>query len=348
MSQAEMTLEEKLGYLRQFGSHAMAYSTLQYGLKTFGVSGIGYIAYIPYWIYNYVLADPICAPENKEKLVRAFIENIKHPVFVQISQDTGILLHKLGFYVNSFGLETDIDISGDYLKGKKYETLRRMANIAKRAGATAIEIPVEKVNKKRLEEISNEWVASKTSNRKELYFLARQAVFEPEPDVRKFFEFINDELVGFAFFSPLYKNNEIFGYYLDIHRHIRENPKNDPKAKGTKIKELRDKGIFGSPKGMSYYTTIEAIKIFQKEGKRMLALGLTPLYGAKDDLGIHSKYTKLLFQLLLKGTNWLYNFTGNYEFKRRWHGTEKQIYYATKEKVALLSFPLLYKLCRVF
>jgi hypothetical protein len=56
---SRFTPVERFEYLRQFGSHPMAYSTLQPGMEYFDLPGIGYIAYATCRGSRLVLSDPL-------------------------------------------------------------------------------------------------------------------------------------------------------------------------------------------------------------------------------------------------------------------------------------------------
>lgn len=101
--------EERISYFKQYGSHCIAYSTLQPGMKYFDIDGIGYVAYMNHGKTRFVLGDPICAEENKEKILEAALSEHKHTSFYQVSKSTAEILHKkFGFYMNVFGTETAI------------------------------------------------------------------------------------------------------------------------------------------------------------------------------------------------------------------------------------------------
>lgn len=102
-------LEERVHYLKQYGSHCMAYSTLQPGMQYFDMPGVGYLAFMICGGTRFVLGDPICAERDKEKLIENALKEYSKTSFYQISKATAELLHqRFGYYMNVFGTETNI------------------------------------------------------------------------------------------------------------------------------------------------------------------------------------------------------------------------------------------------
>ncbi|MHB9079136.1 MAG: phosphatidylglycerol lysyltransferase domain-containing protein [Pirellulaceae bacterium] len=89
-------------YLTKYGSHCMAYSTLQPGMAYFDLPGVGYIAYVRYLGTSFILSDPVCAPDQLPALIVAFLRQHRSPFFVQVHEHTaGVLQREYGFRVNA-------------------------------------------------------------------------------------------------------------------------------------------------------------------------------------------------------------------------------------------------------
>lgn len=102
----QFSIEERLWYLKEYGSFCMAFSTLQPGMRYVDLPGVGYLAYMKNGKTRVVLGDPICAEGDRERLIRAALKEYSKTSFYQISKSTAELLHrKFGFYMNIFGTE---------------------------------------------------------------------------------------------------------------------------------------------------------------------------------------------------------------------------------------------------
>jgi len=321
---------EKLRFIQQYGSFPLAYSALQQGIKSFNTED-GIISYRKgkLGLKAYVLGDPIANKDRKRQLLEEFVANYRNPVFVQISDDAASMLSEMDWYVNRFGIETFIDLP-EYdtnLKGSKFEFIRRQIKAAHDEKITIEELSQQAlenrgVSIKDVKSLSDEWIKTRKVSGNELSFMVRPAVFEDEPDVRKFYAFQDDALVGFAFFDPLYQDGATIGYYADIHRNLPS-----------------------TPKGTSYLLAIEAAKQFKDEGKQRLELGISVLSHLDDPEPFpHSSFTKAYLNWSYRTLNDVYNFKGLEFHKQRFRGKERTIYYASKNKFTFLEITDLYLL----
>src|SRR5947208_691593 len=355
-------LDVRLPYLKQHGGGCMAYSTLAEDVEAFVVPDLGYVAYARQRLLGervYVLADPIAPPERWGEILDLFLAQRPRAVFVQIGERTAALLRERGRLVNEMGTETDIDVPSFKLSASKRKSVTYMCNVAKRSAPVLREIPAAELPYERLRAISDEWIGTRVATHRELSFLTRKAVFADEPGVRKFYAFVQDELIGYAFFSPMYEDGRTIGYHFDIHRQIPEDPAArkakaeqdeesggaDEGPRGTRIPELLAKGIHGSPRGLSYWILVEAIKLFQQEGVRTLSLGLSPYHDVNDTGEGFSPFTRWLFRTSYSKLGWAYNSAGNADFKLRWKGTTKKVYVGIRGRYPLLDLLAVYRLC---
>lgn len=279
----------RLNLIRQFGTSSMSYSALQEGMHAFTEGEAGFV---PYFAVRgikqtpMVLGDPICAPEQRARLLDSFLQLYPEPIFLYLEEATAKLLNDRGFYANEMGSETIIDLESFDLRGSRKEFLRSQRNRARKDGAKVFELGISEVSTDALKEISNRWMKKKSVNSRELKFLARPAVYDDEPDVRKFFATKNGEVIGFVFYDPIYSDGKVTGYMANILRSC------------AKVSY-----------SITDYINLEAMEIFKKEGLKTLSLGFSPFHNVDD--GGHFRYSKplkLLFQNIFEHGNALYHF----------------------------------------
>jgi lysylphosphatidylglycerol synthetase-like protein (DUF2156 family) len=284
------SFDDRMAYLRQYGTGSLSYSSLQEGLDYFMEPGCGYIAYS--LIHGdaetpLCLADPICSLDKMEHLIGSFLRRYKTPIFVHISKATAEILSELGFLINEIGTETIIDIPRFSLTGAPKQFLRSQRNRAMKDGISIKEQHHSAISQDVLEQISREWMSRKV-NKTDLSFLVRPVKYEDEVDVRKFFAYSGDRVVGFGFFDPIYSNNKIIGYLDNIHR------------ESANVSYSVPDNII-----------LEAMNQFKTEGKDILSLGFSAFYKV-DDTGEFKFSEKLrdIFRYLHENGNYLYDFKG--------------------------------------
>lgn len=316
------SFEERMGYMRQYGSHCMSFSTLQPGMKFFDVPGKGFIGYMERWGSQMVLSDPICHEDDRESLIEAFLEKYPSSAFIQVTEPIARLIHeRFGFYATQFGIETIIDLKKWSLSGKKKQILRTSINQAKKKGIVIRENPEET----RHHELSKEWIATRKTKNREISFLIRPMVMDHEDETRKFFAYQNDELIGFAFFDPIYKDGEIVSYVPNISR----------------FSHKFRQGIF-------YSLMTHAIETFKNEGLKEVNLGLSVLVLDDEDEVSESKLLKNAERLIFKYFNFLYNFKGVAFTKSRFQGKTNKFYAAHKWSFPAAKLLTMFKISNVF
>jgi len=303
-------------FLRQYGREALAYPTLQAGLEYF-VDDRGYIAYVtarhPVFARRpkpITFSDPVCAPDDYPEIIGRFLATHPRAVFACVSETCADVLHKMNFKVNCIGYEVELPIQTYNTKGnwKELDMIKRSRNEARREGITIREEDIETANREQLEAVSNKWIGTKKVSDREIWLYARRPVFEAEPDVRKFVAYDRDgRTVGFAFYDPMYRDGNIFGYAANISR-------SDEQRFGRLITAIH----------------MEAMEKFKTEGKQTFNLCLAPfakLSAGKfnDDWG-----AKKFFELTAKYGNNIYNFNGLAFHKSKYRGSEKFLYFGSK------------------
>ncbi len=302
-------------FLKNYGTQSLAYATLQQGMEYF-IHETGYIAYNS--VVHPVLArkprrvslsDPICAPEDYQRIIKAFLAADPYASFGVISEPCAEVLRGIGFKVNCLGYEPEIHIPTYNTQGnwKELDLIKRARNEAKREGILIREEPIERLSKPELNEISSRWIQNKKVNDREIWIYARRPVFETEPDVRKFVAFDKTGCIaGFAFYDPMYRDGKVFGYSSNISR--------------------CDEERFGK---LSTAIHMCAIEQFRSEGKQVLNLLLAPFSKLEigkynDDLGV-----KLFFRISERFGNNIYNFKGLSFHKSKYRGIERPLYFAS-------------------
>ncbi len=315
------SFEERVEYLKKYGSHCMSFSQFQQDMHYFDISGIGYIAYRKKWGGRYVLADPVCDAKDREYLIGEFLKDKTHTSFIQISEPVAELIHdKFGYYSSQFGVETIVDLKNWDVKGKKKQVLRTSINKAEKDGVRFVEM------KKALDDkaLSKEWMRTRAVKRKEVVFLIRPKDQEYQEGTRRFYAFLGEELLGYIHFDPVYENGKVLGYVPNISRF-------SPKFK---------QGIF-------YPLMVHAMETFKKEGVSSLFLGISPLVVDPQCKPCESKLFKFSVKLLYKYGNWFYSFKGLHFTKSRFQGKEVKTFCSHGEMLPTRSFLSVFRMCNI-
>nr|MDA8405002.1 DUF2156 domain-containing protein [Desulfobacteraceae bacterium] len=209
------SFEERMAYIKKYGSHCMSFSTLQPGMRFFDVPDKGFIAYMQKWGSQMVLSDPVCHEDDREMIIAAFMQKFKRAGFVQITEPVARLMHeRFGYYATQFGVETIVDMENWSLSGKKKQILRTSLNQTRKSGIVIRECCEEN----RHHALSKEWMSTRKIKNREIGFLIRPMVMDHEEETRKFFAYHEDKLVGFVFFDPIYKDGKVISYVPNISR----------------------------------------------------------------------------------------------------------------------------------
>ena len=316
------SFEERMTYMKRYGSHCMSFSTLQPGMRFFDLPGKGFVAYMQKWGSQMVLSDPICRGNDREAVLCAFLEKYPNSGFIQVTEPVARLIHeRFGFYATQFGIETVIDLEKWRISGKKKQILRTSINQAKKRGIVIRENPDET----RHHQLSKEWMATRKIKNREIGFLIRPMVMDHEDDTRKFFAYQGDELIGFVFFDPLYKDGKIISYVPNISR----------------FSHSFKQGIF-------YCLLVHAIETFKAEGLKEVNLGLSILVLDDEDAVHEAGLLKSIERLIFKYGNFIYNFKGIAFTKSRFQGKANKFYSAHKWSFPAVKLLTMFKLSNVF
>jgi lysylphosphatidylglycerol synthetase-like protein (DUF2156 family) len=303
----------------------MAYATLQPGMRYFDAHG-GYLAYDVCWGIPFVLADPVAPLESHAAIIEAFVRKYPRACFCQISRPVGAILARLGWFVNEFGADMELDLPTYDFTGPKKSKLRQAAHKVQREGYTIEERTAPDGDRTELEALCSSWLATKTVKR-EARFLVRPLAFGDEPGVRKFYLRDPDGwIVAFVVFDPICAKGKVIGYSPAIKRRSAD-----------------------APTGAEEAITKFAIEKFRAEGLKMLRLGLLPLYQVEDSTFRDAWLLKKFFQWLYRyGDGWIYSFRGLADFKHRYRGSLSKVYFATSTFWNTRKLIALLRLCRFF
>ncbi|RJP94886.1 MAG: DUF2156 domain-containing protein [Desulfobacteraceae bacterium] len=320
--EAEFSFDERMSYMRKYGNHCMSFSTLQPGMKFFDVPDKGFIAYRPIWGAQLVLSDPVCDPENREQIIRAFLQKYPNSAFIQITEPVaGLMTRTFGCYATQFGIETIIDLESWRLSGKKKQILRTAMNQARNQNVEIRECREDEKYKL----LSDRWITTRKIKNREVGFLIRPMDMAYQEETRKFFAHINDELIGFIFFDPVYQNGEIISYVPNISR----------------FSHSFRQGIF-------YAIMVHAMETFRGEGLKELNLGLSMLVLDDKNMAYESKALKNIQRLVYRYGNFIYNFKGIEFTKSRFGGRENKFYCAHTRYLPVVKLLSVLKLSNVF
>jgi lysylphosphatidylglycerol synthetase-like protein (DUF2156 family) len=318
----KFSFEERLSYLKEYGSHCMSFSALQPGIQYFDMPGIGYIAYEQKWGLRAVLSDPVCNEKDQETLIGKFLQDATSTGFAQVSEPvTKLLYEKFGYYSTQLGIESVIDLNIWDLKGKKKQVLRTSLNQAKKRGIFVSENYTEN----RHNQFSEQWMKTRKLDSREIRFLIRPMNMPYQEGTRKFFAYQEDTLIGFIFFDPVYSNGKVISYVPNISRFDRS------------FKQ----GIF-------YTIMISAMDIFKEEGIEQIHLGLSPFAVNDSNSYYETGFPKKMVRFLYQNGNMIYSFKGMHFTKSRFRGTEFRTFCAHKGKLPFREIMTLFKVSNFF
>ncbi len=321
LREGPLSFPERVDLLKKHGTHSQSFSTLQPEMRYFDIPGMGYIGYMKKWGMNFVLADPVCAPEHREIMLERFERSVSNCCYVQVSKPVvDILCDRFGYYGTQFGSESRIDLSRWSLKGKKKQVIRTALNQAEKAGITV----QERFSDDHTKQISDAWIKTRKVKSTEIRFLIRPMEMNYRENERHFYAYQNGKAVGFVYFDPIYDRNQIISYVPNISR---------------ANADFRQ-GIF-------YTLLAHAMEVFQAEGVPYLDLGLIPLSLHDDNEPQESRLLKSLFRKVYRHGNGLYNFQGLEFTKTRFRGDIKKTYCCHKPALPLLEFLAAFKLTRL-
>jgi lysylphosphatidylglycerol synthetase-like protein (DUF2156 family) len=322
-----LTLDTRMALLRQHGSFTQAYSaTVQPDLLHFG-DETGFIAYKNVWGTAMALADPVAAPQSVDRLLDRFLQAHADAAFWQISRPLAGKLAARGFLVNEFGFETRLELEGYTFEGQRKRNLRKATRRAAELGYLVRECRPSELDNKAIEAVTAMWWKERPSGRRDVSFLNRPIAFVDEPDVRWFVAFDPaGSIVGYCVCDPIFSDGAVVGYSTSASRQL-----HDTVMVGHAVKH-------------------HAVLAFQREGRRQLNLGLSPVDGIEDQdfeydwairRGLAYCFRSALFN------RFVYSLQGHAQHKRQFGGTTEQTYIAFNKRPGVLRMVKLLKACNI-
>jgi lysylphosphatidylglycerol synthetase-like protein (DUF2156 family) len=242
-----------------------------------------------------------------------------------VSKPVGAILARLGWLVNEFGADIELDLPRYDFSGPKKSKFRQAARKIEREGYRIEEALAGCGDGAELDALCAAWLATKTVKR-EARFLVRPFAFGAETETRKFY--LLDEtgrIVSFVVFDPVCEQGKVIGYSPAVKRCAAD-----------------------APTGAEEAVTKFAIERFRGEGMKTFRLGLLPFYQVGDSALRESWALKKLFQGLYRyGDRWIYGFRGLADFKHRYRGSLSKVYFATYARFNGLTLLALARLCRL-
>ncbi len=278
-------------YLKKYGSFPIAYSAVYDDEMKYFEAEEGFIPYVDTKAERVALGDPLCATADLESLIVKFLNHAKadhrSPVVLQCGLETARKFAAHGFNANHMGVETNLKVATFSPEGKALSKVRRWINGARNAGVQITEMSMqEPATIQTIGAVSEEWLRGKI-NQTELRLLTRPLKLEYEPDTRLFCGVVENKIVAFVIFEPMYRDNKITGYYADFVR-----------------------ALDGAPNGTMDLIYHEAMAIFRGEGVEILSFGLSPLADQQDIEDLHNPIVASIFRINYNQGNDMYAYQG--------------------------------------
>ncbi|MDD5728496.1 MAG: phosphatidylglycerol lysyltransferase domain-containing protein [Victivallales bacterium] len=303
MTKTKQINDHRRRFLKLYGSFPIAYSAVYDELMTAFESPEGFISYVDNGNERIVLGDPFCNPKDLTAIVKKFLAETKKkklsPIVLQCSHDTALAFVRHGYNANHMGMETNIDLRVFKPEGRKLANVRHWISAARNAGAAVVELSTQ--SRETLDiigSISEKWLKGK-ANKQELNLLTRPLVLDHEPDTRLFCVRVEDQIVAFVLFEPMYKDGKITGYMADFVRKLDNAPK----------------GCFD----LIYH---EAGQIFRAEDAVTLSFGLSPLADMENNENIHNPLISTIFNVNYDYGNDMYAYQGLDAHKKAYYDGE--------------------------
>lgn len=318
---SRLDMAGRIACLKQFGSHSMAFSTLQPDMSYFDVPGVGYIAYARHWGMRFALADPVCHPHHRNLMLDRFLAHYPDALFVQVSKAVVDHLHQRhDYYGTQFGSESKVDLANWSTRGAKKQIIRTAVNQARNQG---IEIHESGFNPD-VRKISEAWIQTRRCKNNEIRFLIRPMLVDYRDGTRYFYAYHHGIAVGFVFFDPIYLAGRLVGYVPNISR------------SSANFKQ-----------GLWYALMAHAMDVFKAEDVPYVDLGLVPLMMSRDVEPHESRLLRAMMGIIRNRMDFLYNFKGLEFAKSRFQGTVEKTYCCHRSAVPGIAMTAMFRLTRI-
>ena len=214
-------LDQLTSLLRQFGAHHLAYSTLQDGLA-YHVYKNGYIAYKQINLFAkkviIVLGDPICEPNQVPELINDFLTMYPNALFALCSDRVVENINR-PMTITHCGNEHIIWPEQFDISWSSHPSIKQALSRVDPDLIVTAE-PYHHYPEWVLNDIHRQWCDQKKSRHYDQSFLTRP--FSPQDDQAvQFFSITKHrELIGYCVCDPIYKDNQVTGYYINQLRYL--------------------------------------------------------------------------------------------------------------------------------
>ncbi|MCO6388968.1 phosphatidylglycerol lysyltransferase domain-containing protein [Aliihoeflea sp. 40Bstr573] len=329
LPEAPLSEAERLELVSRYGDFSLAYSAaVQKGLCHFG-DAHGYIAHSAKMGSLIALGDPVCATQDRARLLDAFVDAARTPVFAEICRATAQHLAGRGYKVAMMGIDSALDLQTYDFSGKRKETVRYSERWLEKKGYRLAEAEEVEGADAMIRDLSERWRASRIVKKREMEFLNRPLPEAGGPMMRRFVLIEPDGRVGcLLYFDPICRDGAVIGYLTAFKR---------------KLPDTTSHAEIGLTK--------RAADIFKAEGKEVLMLGLSPLCDVEPSGFAESAAFRTMLQRLYRSgavNRKVFNLAGHAAFKRRFHGREEPRYLAWNAGSPFAHFIALMRLSKAF
>lgn len=298
-----------LDMLKRHGAHPSAFlatnsETLRYSMSPLD----GLIAYRVAGKYLITACGIMAAPEDKEALLRSFLEMAareqRRVIALQVLREDAQILARHGFTVNQLGCSYCLKLERFTLKGTRFIRLRNKISRARRSDVQVYEVSVDRACDRdlydKVRRIDAAWLKSKGARKKELAFLIGELgdlVSLDRQYKRLFVAEIANEIVGYILYTPSYGTYS--GWMHDLTRRL-------PSA----------------PPGVMELINYTALERFQAEGAGYLNFGFTPLTEldqVHEIQGAYSACAARVLNLLSRYGAFIYPAQSQVQYKLKWY-----------------------------
>ncbi len=290
-------LEKVRELIQKYAGDSMAIFALLSDKRYYFQEGAeGVVAYALWRDIAVVLSDPICPPENHEKLVSGFIQFCREcdwkPVFYCLRHIHRDSYEQAGFQLLRIAEEARIELDGFTLAGKQFQNLRTARNKAVKNGLQFGWYEAgqnDPCMEKQLEELSREWLGRKRGG--ELGFdLSSFSLESVRETGAAWVKTADGFLLAFATWHSYDHGN---GRCLDL---MRSRPE---------------------PKDVMDFLILESMESFKAQGVKEVSFGSAPLANLAhpDEHSRHDRAIRFVFEKFDR----FYGYKRLFFFKQKYH-----------------------------
>lgn len=255
-------------------------------------------------------------PERKAEMLQTFLartwqDGCRRRLFFPLRDEDLEAAEEVGMATLLVGEEAVLDLDGLTFRGNRYETVRQMCNRMNRLGLEVREVSPDTYGAQ-METLHQLWLTSKRPNWRMRFLIGTPSVEQP---------FGRRYIAGFH-------EGELMAFITLI-----------PGSEGEWAVDVMCRRP-GSPTGAMERLIVEAVRILQSEGARILSLGPCPMAGT-DTIEGHGFY-RWIFQWLYHSPlgNRLFGFSNLHRFKKKFRPRWVPVYIAAPKRVRVTDLYL--------